>query len=358
VSERAELKPRGAAGEPADRPDVRSDPRRRPPDPAGTRPKFDPDALRAQGDFLALPSAGPSAPDGAETLPEPLAGASPPAPLVPGGPTPHAPRFQFLFGALGAFAVAAIAVGVSLALAPAPKPGVPWSSWHPSGDVDPAVQIAAHVESQYSLSAGHRFVGVTGGPQAIGGQPVVVALRSSGSTPVPLAENGVFYQLCGDGPGCSIPGKPSTARGLLVAREAVELALYTFHYVGGTSQVIVTYPPLPPSSGSSKKATSQATGSTAGLSVAATSAPTTASIGSSGPPSRVLLFRPSDLSEETSRPLEATLSELAPTVRTVTSAPETALVGALTGRLLYDSVLVPEAQSSSVLLLQRPSIGG
>jgi hypothetical protein len=255
--------------------------------------------------------------------------------------------------------VAAIAVGVSLALAPAPKPGVPWSSWHPSGDVDPAVQIAAHVESQYSLSAGHRLVGVTGGPQAIGGQPVVVALRTSGSAPVPLAENGVFYQLCGDGPGCSIPGKPSTARGLLVSREAVELALYTFHYVGGTSQVIVTYPPLPPTgSSSNKKGTSGAASATAGLKVATTSTPTTASIGSSGPPSRVLLFRPSDLSEETSRPLEATLSDLAPTVRTVASAPETALVGALTGGLLYDSVLVPESQSSSVLLLQRPSIGG
>jgi hypothetical protein len=224
--------------------------------------------------------------------------------------------------------------------------------------VDPAVQIAAHVESQYALSAGRRLVGVTGGPQAIGGQPVVVALRASGSAPVPLAENGVFYQLCGDGPGCSIPGKPSTARGLLIAREAVELALYTFHYLGGTSQVIVTYPPLPPGSSSGKKGASKATGSTAGLSTAAPSAPATASIGSSGPPSRVLLFRPSDVSDETSRPLESTLSELAPTVKTVMSAPETALVGTLTDKLLYDSVLVPEPQASSVLLLQRPSIGG
>lgn len=336
----------------------RSDPRRRPPDPAGTRPKFDPDTLRPSGDFLALP-AGEPAGSGGSTLPEAMATESSPAPVDPRAPVPHAPRFQFIFGALGAFAVTAFAVAISLAVAPASKPGAPWSSWKPSGDVDPAVLIAAHVEPLYTLSAGHRLVGVTGGPQAIGGQPVVVALRASGSTPVPLAENGVFYQLCGDGPNCSIPGKASTERGLLVAREALELALYTFHYIGATSQVIVTYPPLPPATSTADAKSAKQAGeaqSAGGLSTSST--PAIASLGKPGPPSRVLLFRPSDVAEEMSRPLDETLSELTPTVKTVAAAPETALVGSLTEKLLYDSVLVPESQASSVLLLQRPSIGG
>jgi hypothetical protein len=369
----------------------RSDPRGRPSDPAGTQPKVDPEALFAR-EAPALTSGAP--PDSAEAfrgLPQPREGEPPregggarllpekgddPAPLPARagegthGRVPHAPRFQFLFGALGALGVGAIALAVSLALAPTPTPGVPWAGWGPSGDVDPAVQIAAHVEPQYLLSPGRHLVGVTGGPQAIGGQPVVVALRSSGSAPVPLAENGVFYQLCGDGPNCSIPGKPSIERGLLVRREALELALYTFHYVGGASQVIVTYPPVASSSnasGSSKTAGGKRTGKGSGASTGGAAASASGStggattadnIGGAGAPSRVLLFRPGDLSAELSKPLDETLSEATPTVATMARAPEAAFVNELTEKLLYDSVLVPESQTSSVLLLQQPSIGG
>jgi hypothetical protein len=62
------------------------------------------------------------------------------------------------------------------------------------------------------------------------------------------------------------------------------------------------------------------------------------------------------VAEELSRPLDATLATTAPTVATVTAAPEAALVNQLTGRLLYDSTLIPQ-QSTPVLLLQQPSIG-
>ncbi|HEX4837364.1 MAG TPA: hypothetical protein VFV03_02420 [Solirubrobacteraceae bacterium] len=339
-----------------------ADPRQRPPDPAGTRPKFDPDTLRPAGDFLALPTGETASGGGSERLPEPVAGASSPALAGPRSQAPHTPRLQFLFGALGALGVAAVALAISLVLAPARAPGVPWSSWKPSGDVDPAAQIAAHVEPEYELSAGHRLVEVTGGPQAIGGQPVVVALRSSGSTPEPLPENGVFYQLRGEGPSGSIPGRPSVERGLLVRREALELALYTFRYVSGASQVIVTYPPLPPGTSSSAGKGSKKASETQAASGSATSTATTpttvAGIGTPGAPSRVLLFRPSDVVEELSRPLDQTLSDVAPTVKTIAHASEAALLNELTGKLLYDSVLIPEQSASSVLLLQQPSIGG
>lgn len=327
----------------------RRDPRSRPSDPAGTQPKFDPESLRPRGDFRALPSGEPQE----DRLPEPVPAAQAPAVASPQGQSPHAPRVQFLLGALGALGVAAIVVAVSLALAPKPKPGVPWSSWKPSGDTDPAVQIAEHVAPQYTSSPGHLLVNVSGGPQEIAGQPVALFVRSSGSKPVQLEEQGVFYQLCGAGPNCSIPGKASIQRGLLVQREALELALYTFHYVSSASQVVVTFPPPPPtktaksskSSSSSSSSSSESSSAIEGISSASSHIPT-----------RVLLFRPQDLAEELSRPLDATLSTTAPTVATMTAAPEAALVSQLTGRLVYDSTLIPQ-QSTPVLLLQQPSIG-
>lgn len=347
----------------------RRDPRSRPSDPAGTRPKFDPETLRPQGDFRALPSGEPLAgedeqdaparegeqlgigPSEGARLPEPVAAAAAPSVAEPKAQSQHAPRVQFLLGALGALGVAAIVVAVSLALAPKTKPGPAWSSWKPSGDTDPAVQIAEHVAPQYTRSPGHLLVNVSGGPQEIAGQPVALFVRSSGSKPVQLEEQGVFYQLCGEGPNCSIPGQASVQRGLLVKREALELALYTFHYVSGASQVVVTFPPPPPASKStkgSKPSTSSSSEGSRGIEGLSSA--------SSHIPSRVLLFRPQDLAEELSRPLDATLAATAPTVATMTAAPEAALVNQLTGRLVYDSTLIPQ-QSTTVLLLQQPSIG-
>ena len=167
---------------------------------------------------------------------------------MPAHVSPHAPRFQFLFGALGALSVAAIALVVALLRSPAPAPERPWSAWEPaSGGVDPAQQIAAHIAPQYRLSNGRQIVEIAGGPPTLKGQPLTIGVIHSGQTPAPLEGNNVLYQLCGDGESCSIKeGKPSTQRGLLVAREALELALYTFRYVSGVDRVLVTLPPPPP----------------------------------------------------------------------------------------------------------------
>lgn len=352
----------------------RRDPHERPADPAGTRPKVHPDELRPREGFRALPAGeeeatadggggettgstpgeAEAAPvgeveTGASRLPERAPAASPPARSQAPAPSQHAPRFQLLLGAFGALGVAAAAVAVTLALAPKSKPGPPWSTWHPAGDVDVAVQIAQHVAPEYQLSPGHLLVNVTGGPQEIGGQPVVVALRPSGAEPIRLEENGVFYQLCGSGPNCSISGKPSTERGLLVSREALELALYTLHYDGTTNQVIVTFPPAPTKAEKGAKSSSSPSTTTSSAAEGLSS--------SSHIPSRVLLFRREDLASELASPLDATLAPTAPTVKTVASAPESQLVNHITARLIYDSTLIPETQSNPVLLLQSPSVG-
>jgi hypothetical protein len=354
VSERADTTAAAAPSDAPSRPAAspqRPDPRLRPPDPAGTQPKFDPASLLPSGSPIKHLPAGDAAIGPAPELPEHVvarAGGPSPAPALAGAaapaletrqaPSPHLPRFQFLIGALGTLGIAAIVLAVSISARPVAKAGPAWAPWKPSGSGgDPAEQIAAHVAPQYLRAPGHQLVDVTGGPQAIAGQPVVVALRSSGSQPAALPEDGVFYQLCGEGPNCSIPGKASVQRGLLVRREALELALYTFHYIEGASQVIVTFPPPPSAAGAAKASSSLA----------------------SKAPSRVLLFRPTDIETQLSRPLRETLSNAAPSVATVDAAPEAKLVDRITGKLLYDSILIPQQQSgSAVLLLQPPSIGG
>lgn len=346
----------------------RRDPRLRPSDPAGTRPKFDPESLRPSGEFRALPAddgeAGEPPPQRGESVGTGAGGALEPrgcaaVPAKPAGPaveSPHAPRFQFLLGAFGALGVAAIVLAISFAFAPKQEPQAPWSSWKPSGDLDPATQIAEHVAPEYQLTPGHPLVSVSGGPQQIDGQPVALYIRSSGSKPVPLEEQGVFYQLCGSKPDCSIPGKPSDQRGLLVRREALELALYTFRYIGGASQVVVTFPPAPATSKKSKQGGSSSSSGSPSSELGGSNALEGIS-SSAHVPSRVLLFRPQDLSVELSRPLDATLSESVPTVATVDSAPESHFVEQLTGPLVYDSTLISQS-SSAVLLLQQASIGG
>ncbi len=190
----------------------RTDPRKRPPDPAGTQPKVNPESLRARADDrpgpLSESHAGVSPTSGSQAdserqLPAALpsngevALAASTAVLAPGseqptgesGPAadnpivvrgrsatpqlaprpwanPHAPRFQFVFGVLGALSVAAIALAIALLRAPAAAPERPWSAWRPvANGVDPAQQIAEYVAPQYRLADGKQIV------QAFGGRP-------------------------------------------------------------------------------------------------------------------------------------------------------------------------------------------
>lgn len=345
-----------------------ADPRQRPPDPAGTQPKYDPDSLRPAGrGSLALPAAAAAA--GAGATPG-AASVTPGAEIIPGegagelaampAQSEHSPRFQFLLGALAALAAAAVAIAVGIVASPKPAPPPPWSAWRPvSDDVDPAQQIADHVGPEYRLDNGSQLVQVQGGPLTLGGQPAAVAVRMSGSPPALLSGNGVVYELCGNGPSCSIAeGKPSTQRLMLLRREALELALYTFRYVDGVEDVVVTVPPPPPStspsagtsSGASGGATSSgATGSGAGASSSSTASTT---------PNRALFFRPGDVSPELDRPLAFSLSSRTPTVSTVSRSVDAGLVNQLTRHALYDFSVVQDQQSNPVLLLQPPGLGG
>ena len=344
----------------------RPDPRKRPPDPAGTQPKFDPEALRPSAAAQPALTAGaparaasPPLPAAAPLLPATAPDAGAPAPAT-GRAAPQAARFQFLFGALGALAVAAVALTIALLRAPAPAPEAPWSGWKPAQNgVDPAQQIAAYVAPQYRLDNGQQIVQVTGGPPVLKGQPLTIGIVRSGQTPAALEGNNVLYQLCGDGTDCSIKtGKPSTQRGLLVSREALELALYTFRYVSGVDQVLVTLPPPPP--GSTRTSTPGLTSTATGSDTSSTSSnvASTTSSSSAHVVNHALLFSEQDLAPELDVPLTSTLSAVAPRVSQIETWPDSTAVKELTEPRIYDFTISETQSAGPIMLLEPAGIGG
>jgi hypothetical protein len=127
----------------------------------------------------------------------------------------------------------------------------------------------------------------------------------------------VQYVLCGFGESCSIDsGEPSEARHLLLRREALELALYTFKYLARVNSVVIYMPPLP---------------------------------GGQLPP-HVVFLRRSELGAQLAKPLTATLAAEAPGIGEISGA-ETATLNRLTGRRFYRYVPTPSQDGGAVLLL-------
>lgn len=158
--------------------------------------------------------------------------------------------------------VAGAGVGTLLVLvgrgSPAPAPA--WSAWEPTGSVERrSAQIGDHVGDQYRLPSGRALVAVTyAGPPTVTGpdgasfqvraiavRPDTTAGRAEADDIDTLpAQSTVMYTLCGLGTACSIAeGKASEARGQLLRREALELALYSFRYLDGIDSTLVLMPP-------------------------------------------------------------------------------------------------------------------
>jgi hypothetical protein len=167
---------------------------------------------------------------------------------------PHRLRFSVIYGGLGAILAGAIVVLVLYA-GRSISPGPSWSSWKPSGGGEGAAkQIADHIAQRYRLSSGAQLVDVIAKAPAVSPASTVsipihyVAIRGTKGQGDRIfsisSSNSVMYSLCGLGSSCAIAtGKPSVERGTLVRREILELALYTFKYVGGIKSVIAFMPP-------------------------------------------------------------------------------------------------------------------
>ena len=130
-----------------------------------------------------------------------------------------------------------------------------WSAWSPgvSGGQG-ATAIADHIAPYYRFSVARQLDVVT--PMAlsnpssngtISGNGLVVAVNTGSARSEKLSLLGghtVAYNICGLGTSnCALGGKPSSARLLLLRREALELALYSFKYINGTQNVIAMLPP-------------------------------------------------------------------------------------------------------------------
>ena len=240
---------------------------------------------------------------------------------------PHRRRFMVIYGLLAAVFVFGL-VGTVLWAGRAINPAPTWSAWKPSGGgLGAAKQIAAHVGGTYHLQGGKQLVDVIAKAPSVSAAnqsiPIhyiaVRGTKGAGDSVFPVdSSNSLMYSLCGLGASCAIAtGKPSVARGTLVRREILELALYTFKYVGGVKHVIAF---MPPKLGS---------------------APTVA-----------IYLQKSDLSPQLKLPLARTLSPNVPLASTL-GAREQQTIGATTNARIYTFSL-SQAQTGDAILVLAP----
>lgn len=182
-----------------------------------------------------------------------------PAPLARPKPAPIVSRRRFGIAYLALAGIVGAAIGLVVVFATgndsSRKTADTWSAWRPASTGTLGVrEIARHISGRYHLESGALFTSVIAGPMQIessqGPVPVSALLIRSGSAGVreeriniAFPEAGVFYQLVGAGANRSIPGTATLVRGQLARREALELALYTFHYLPQADYVLAFLPP-------------------------------------------------------------------------------------------------------------------
>jgi len=155
--------------------------------------------------------------------------------------SPHAEKFRLAAGVLVILAAGAIAIAI-IALSGGRATTKAWSAFKPQfSGVAGARQIANYISPGYRISGDQQLAVITVSSTLDGSTLVLREGPSSSDTGV-LSGSTIVYQFCGLGPACSIPGKPSTTRLLLVRLEAFELALYSLHYLG-VDNVVSILPP-------------------------------------------------------------------------------------------------------------------
>ncbi len=246
-------------------------------------------------------------------------------PSAPSRPRLYRRRFLLAYVLLAAV-VGATAAGVVLALGSSLGGGQQWSSWKPAaGGISGAREIAQHVAPLYRLPSGKQLVDVIAKAPSVspGNQTIPVhylAVRGTHGQQDQIIDisssNSVMFSLCGLGPSCSIAtGTASVARGRLVRREILELALYTFKYIGGIDNVIAFMPPRP-----------------------------------GAQPQYVVYLRKADLKAELSQPLDRTLSPKTPLPNTI-PAREVRIVDATTESRVFAFSLSQAQQGDAILVL-------
>ena len=274
--------------------------------------------------------------------------------------SPHAHRFRTATAVLVGFAIGAIVIAVAVAASQSkPRLSIRWSVWSPpdNGTLG-ATEIAGHVAPFYRISGVDQLAVVTVLNLQSAAAAAAQAQAAANGTSVPpssglevavkpnpqlsgvslLSGNTVGYNLCGlGGKDCAIAaGSPSSNRLLLLRREALELALYTFKYISGVENVVAILPP----------------GRTQTTSTLTKSLPTSDNSSTGRPVDLAVLFVKPELTPFLTAPLSLTLPEqYPPTVSQMSSAPEAALVEQITARGLFSEQLQTAQDGSSLIVL-------
>jgi hypothetical protein len=239
----------------------------------------------------------------------------------------HGRRFGLAYLALAAVLGAGIGTFVLLVERGPPPPPPPWSSWRPSTGtaLQRAKEIASHVSPQYRLASGKQLVRVYIGNPGTSRKPISLLAVADKANPTSAEDFDTFagsttvmYILCGNGPKCSINvGKPTVARGAVLRREALELALYTFRYVSGIDSVVAFFPPR-----------------------------------KGEQPTYALFFRKDELDKQLDRPLRKTLPQVVPPIpgKLPVTAVEKKVIDELTTARVF-RYQVEESQGQRVLVL-------
>jgi hypothetical protein len=267
--------------------------------------------------------------------------------------SPHSHKFQVATATLVGIAIGALILAGAVLANHSGGSTVTsgrWSSWSPTDNGKlGATEIADHVAPLYRATSADQLDVVTlmnvDDPNASGtttGSGYEVAVSSNGSDNVNnlslLGGKTIAYNVCGiGGSDCGLGGTPSAARLLLLRREALELALYTFKYISGTQNVIAVLPP-------------GHTETTSTLS----SKPPAANSSGSVPVTVAVLFVKQELQPWLAQPLSDTLYQFPPAVSELTQwtkTQEAGLVDQITERGLFSEKIESQQDGSDLLVL-------
>jgi hypothetical protein len=254
--------------------------------------------------------------------------------------SPHSHRFVTATAVLAGLAVAAIVIAAAALInGRGHSTSFTWSTWSPpDSGIAGEREIANEVSPLYRAAPSSQLAVVTVRNVSDTGGGTQLALRdqTTGSLSA-ISGTSAIFTLCGLGPNCAIStGTASAARLLLLRREALELALYTFRYSSGIQNVVAILPP----------------GRTQASSTLTKEPPSAGKVGSSSTLDMAVVFARSGLRHFLDSPLRATLPEqIPPTVTEMAAAPEAELVSVITGQGLFKQKLVQTQDGSSVLVL-------
>jgi hypothetical protein len=250
-----------------------------------------------------------------------------------GGAKRYSFRFALAYTGLGITLAAALTGLIVLVIRPGYHPGPSWSSWKPAkgSDSKVAAQIADHVAHRYRLSEnGGQLVAVIASKPQVTSGTQNIAIKAVAVRKAPQSNTGILiygtdktqdYTLCGLGQHCSIStGTATPARGRLVRREALEVALYTFKFAPSVDSIAAFMPPAP----------GQST-------------------------SYVLYLRKDDLKDQLHKPLQTTLPLQTPPLPTASDSLEKSTIDKLTLPHIFTYELTALQTGGAALILDPAS---